>query len=246
MCSNYRPVNSADRLAQHFGVVQAHDAPAADTYPSGLGPCVLLARPGEGGAHHDRVLVGAIFRLVPDFVARLAWARHTYNARSETVATKPTYRGPWRRGQRCIIPADWIYEPNHESGRHERWRIQRADGQPMGVAGIFETYEHNGQTWYGMSMLTVNADDHPFMRRFHEPDEEKRMVVILNPEDYGPWLTATVAEATQMLRPWQGELEGFHDPAPGRAPRATSGQVVRSKPVSRPPRDPGGETGQLF
>ncbi len=72
------------------------------------------------------------------------------------------------------------------------------------------------------------------------------MVAILNPEDYGPWLTATVAEATQMLRPWQGELEGFHDPAPGRAPRATSGQVVRAKPVSRPPREPGGETGQLF
>ncbi len=255
MCSNYRPVTSADRLAQYFGVVHAHDAPPVDTYPSGLGPCILLARPGDNGAHHGLALVGAIFRLVPDFVAKLTWARHTYNARSETVATKPTYRGPWRRGQRCIIPADWIYEPNHENGRYERWRIQRADGAPLGVAGIFETYEHNGQTWYGMSMLTVNADEHPFMKRFHEPDEEKRMVVILNPEDYGPWLTGTVAEATQMLRPWHGELEGFHEPVPGRAPRATSGRVVRalSAPaaVPAPPAPPpspgwGGETGQLF
>lgn len=241
MCSNYRAATSPERLATYFGVVHAHEAPAADTYPGGLAPCILPARSPDGVARHERALVGAIFRLVPDFVAKVAWARHTYNARSETVASKPTYRGPWRAGQRCIIPADWIYEPNHENGRHERWRIQRADGEPMGIAGIYETYEHQGRTWHTMSMLTVNADQHPFMRRFHEPDEEKRMVVILQPEDYGAWLGGTVAEATRLLRPWPGLLEGFHDPAPARAPRATSGQTVR------PPRPaPAGETGQLF
>ena len=59
MCSNYRPVTSADRLAQYFGVVHAHDAPPVDTYPSGLGPCILLARSGDNGAHHGLALVGA-------------------------------------------------------------------------------------------------------------------------------------------------------------------------------------------
>lgn len=243
MCSSYRPVTSADRLATYFGVVHIHDAPPADIFPSGLAPCILRAKPGEAVAPYERALVGAIFRLVPDFVAKLAWARHTYNARSETVATKPTYRNPWRAGQRCIIPADWIYEPNYESGRHERWRIQQPSGAPFGIAGIYETYEHQGRIWHTMAMLTVNADDHPFMQRFHEPDEEKRMVVILQPEDYGPWLSGSVADAARLLRPWHGPLEGVPDRPPGRAPRATSGKVVRPP---NPPHPDEGQTGQLF
>jgi hypothetical protein len=32
-------------------------------------------------------------------------------------------------------------------------------------------------------MLTINADDHPFMRQYHKPEDEKRMVVILNEND---------------------------------------------------------------
>jgi putative SOS response-associated peptidase YedK len=39
-----------------------------------------------------------------------------------------------------------------------------------------------------MSMLTVNADDHPLMRNFHRPEDEKRMVVILEEADFDVWL----------------------------------------------------------
>lgn len=241
MCSNYRAVTRADRLLTYFGVERAHDAPSTDTYPAGLAPCIIRAASGEALAGHELALVDAVFRLVPDFVAKVTWARHTYNARSETVASKPTYRGPWRAGQRCIIPVEWIYEPNHESGRHERWRIQQPGGAPFGVAGIYQTYEHQGKTWYTMAMLTVNADDHPFMRRFHEPDEEKRMVVILDRADWVRWLNGTEPEARALLRPWHGPLEGFPDPAPGRAPRATGGKVIRP-----PPQADDDPTGQLF
>lgn len=44
-------------------------------------------------------------------------------------------------------------------------------------------------------MLTVNADEHPFMRRFHEHNVEKRMLVILEQEDFDGWLSCSVAEA---------------------------------------------------
>jgi hypothetical protein len=32
------------------------------------------------------------------------------------------------------------------------------------------------------SMLTINADQHPLMKRFHKPGEEKRMPLILEPQ----------------------------------------------------------------
>ena len=51
--------------------------------------------------------------------------------------------------------------------------------------------------------LTTNvmiADDHPLMKRFHRPEDEKRMVVILDPEDYGNWLTCGVQDAPGRCR----------------------------------------------
>jgi hypothetical protein len=37
-------------------------------------------------------------------------------------------------------------------------------------------------------MLTVNANDHPLMKRFRKPGDEKRSVVIVPPDAYGDWL----------------------------------------------------------
>ena len=56
----------------------------------------------------------------------------------------------------------------------------------MGIAGIYRKWRHpNGRKDFTFAMLTVNADEHPVMQRFHKPGEEKPMVVILVPQDYG-------------------------------------------------------------
>ena len=114
----------------------------------------------------------------------------------------------------------------------------------MGIAGIYRSWTHpDGREMFGMAMLTVNADDHPFMNRFHKPNEEKRMVVILDPENYAEWLTCSVVEAQTYLRQWHGPLEGLPAPLP---PRVTVPRSVKAKPKSadRPPQD--GGTGDLF
>jgi putative SOS response-associated peptidase YedK len=49
-------------------------------------------------------------------------------------------------------------------------------------------------------MLTINADDHPFMRQYHKPEDEKRMVVILDETDYDAWLAAPVTHSRDFLR----------------------------------------------
>lgn len=53
----------------------------------------------------------------------------------------------------------------------------------------------------GMSMLTVNADGHAVMSRMHKPNDDKRSVVILRPDDYDEWLhTKNVEAARGMLQ----------------------------------------------
>lgn len=242
MCSNYVPVTRMDRLLGFFGVQRPRDEVPEDVYPSGLAPFIRLVPGAAEGEPALRVVDDAIFRFVPDFVARVDWARKTYNARSETVATRSSYKEAWAAGQRCIIPAEAFYEPNYESGAAVRWAIFQPGSVPMGIAGIYRRWTHpdDGREMFAMAMLTVNADDHPFMRRFHKPGEEKRMVVILDPDNYAEWLACPVGEASQFLRQWHGPLEGLPSPPPPRAPRGP----VPKRPA--PPRPGDGGTGDLF
>ena len=57
-------------------------------------------KPGPDRPHRDRLrpaLMGA--SLVPAWAKDAKIARSTYNARSETVGEKPSFRDAWKRGQ---------------------------------------------------------------------------------------------------------------------------------------------------
>jgi putative SOS response-associated peptidase YedK len=223
MCSNYQPVTRTDRLLSFFGVERDRDEPPVDVFPLGLAPFIRLAPDASGG----RIAQDGVFGLLPYFATELAFGRRTYNARSETVARLPSFKDAWARGQRCVIPAEAVYEPNWETGKTVRWRIGLPGDVPMGIAGIYQQWRHpNGQTMFTFAMLTVNADNHPVMKRFHRPGDEKRMVVILDPNDYDAWLTASTDDAAGYFRQWTGALVATPAPMPPRPPRADSGRVI--------------------
>jgi putative SOS response-associated peptidase YedK len=229
MCSNYRPVTRADRMLAFFGVERARDEPPHDVWPLGLAPFIRLAEDGSGQARCD----DGVFGLLPHFATELAYGRRTYNARSETVHRLPSFRDAWRRGQRCIVPVECVYEPNWESGRAVRWAVLQPGDVPFGIAGIWRGWKSpDGRELLTFAMLTVNADGHPVFGRLHRPGDEKRMVVIIDPKQYAEWLTCPVDEAPKFFRQWQGPLQAN---AAALAPRAPASSSVRSR---RPPVQP--------
>ena len=235
MCANYVPVTRQQRLLTFFGVDRARDDAPVETFPLGLAPFIRLAQDGSG---LERVVDDGVFGLLPYFATEIGFGRRTYNARSETVSRLPSFRDAWARGQRCIIPAEAIYEPSYESGSAVRWAIYQEGMVPFGVAGLWTPWRHpDGRELFSFSMLTVNADAHPLMRRFHKPEDEKRMVVILDPKDYGAWLACPVEDASRFLQPWAGALLAEPSPLPPRAPKAGSVRTVRPPPP---------QTGSLF
>ena len=54
-------------------------------------------------------------------------------------------------------------------------------------------------------MLTINANGHPVMQRFHRPTDEKRMLVILRPDQYDDWLHCRVEAAPSFFTPYPAE-----------------------------------------
>lgn len=224
MCSNYRPVTRSDRVLTYFGVERERDEPSVDVWPLGLAPFIRLAEDGSG----NKTVDDGVYGLLPHFATEMAQGRKTYNARSETVAIKPSFRQSWAKGWRCIVPVESFYEPNWETGKAVRWLIQQPGAIPMGIAGIYRKWRHpDGRDLFTFAMLTVNADGHPVMKHFHKPEDEKRMVLILDPKDYGPWLSCSVAEAPAFFRQWHGPLEAYAAPLPPRAPRSSSVRATR-------------------
>jgi putative SOS response-associated peptidase YedK len=100
-----------------------------------------------------------------------------------------------------------IFEPCYETGKAVRWEIAAADGAPLGLAGIWKHKQHgpNGLPLLSFSMLTINADDHPLMKRMHKLDDEKRMVVILDPHQYDDWLHCPPEDAPDFFAQYPAE-----------------------------------------
>jgi len=199
MCSNYRPASpDALRLLRPDLAMPVGEY-AAECYPGRTAPVLLNTREPQWTL--------ATFGMVPHWGdAKLA--RSTYNARSETIAAKPSFRHAWKERQLCVVPLEGFYEPCYESGKPVRWRIARTDGAPFGVAGIWETRPFDdGPLRWSFSMVTTNADGHPLMQRFHKPGDEKRSIVVLEQGRWDLWLQAAgEPEARELLRSFDAKL----------------------------------------
>lgn len=208
MCSHYESVHDKARLRQHFGVELPSELARHDVWPGYLSTCIRRhphADTGDEAVPPREGLLGS-FGLIPAWSKDTKIARHTYNARSETVAEKPSFRDAWRRAQHCIVPIEAFFEPDWRSGKAVPTRISLHSGEPMGVAGLWSTWKSGlGEVLHSFTMLTINAEQHPLMRHLHKPQDEKRMIVILPPQRYDDWLHAGARDSLDFLQAWPAE-----------------------------------------
>lgn len=208
MCSHYQALKERDRYERHFGVKSPEDLGKSDMWPGYLGTCIRRPPQSNAGdeAEPSREAMNGLFGLVPHWSTDTTITGHTYNARSETVATKPSFRDAWKRAQHCIIPVEAIFEPDWRSGKAIPSRIARVDGEPMGIAGLWSSWKSpKGELIHSFTMLTINATDHPLMHLLHKPTDEKRMVVILAQDQYNKWLRASPEHSMSLLRPYPAQ-----------------------------------------
>ena len=99
------------------------------------------------------------------------------------------------------IQVDNFYEPSYESSRAVRWKIELALGDSFGIACLWDRWTDpvSGELVVSFSMLTVNADEHPVMRQFHKPGDEKRTPVIIAPALHDAWLSADPVKAAELM-----------------------------------------------
>ncbi len=184
MCINFLTVGKKT-LEEHFDVLVNSPGEWADeVYQDYPAPIIVARRSGQ------RAVVAAGYGMVPRRHIPADMKHYsTMNARTETIAERPSYALPWQQGQLCLVPMHAYYEPNWETGSAVRWRIGQADAAPFAVAGLYRSWqEADGSRAFSFTQLTVNADQHPLMKRFHRPEDEKRSLVIIPRAGYDDWL----------------------------------------------------------
>lgn len=195
MCANYETVEV--ELASFPQLKIRLPADRREIWATNFGAMICWSyEKGEPEQHQGR------FGLLPHFAKEVTFGRHTYNARSETVGEKPSFRSAWRRRHTALIPCTRFFEPCYETGRAVRHAIWLADQDVMTIGGIWSDWTNpaTGETERSFSMLTVNADDHPLMRRMHKPGDEKRMPVIIAEADREKWLSGDDKAISALVR----------------------------------------------
>ena len=193
MCSHYQAVKEREKFLKQFGAEPPVERAKFDMWPGYLGSFIRRHPNADVGDEAVPALeaLNGLFGLVPHWATDTTITKSTYNCRSETASQKPSFRDAYKRNQRCIIPAEAIYEPDWRSGKAIATRIEHVSGEPLGIAGLWSSWKNPKNGWvHSFTMLTINADAHPLMNRFHKPTDEKRMMAILPPQHYGAWMDA--------------------------------------------------------
>lgn len=136
----------------------------------------------------------------------------TFNARSESIDTKPSFRDSFST-RRCLIPVRGFFEWQQVGGRKIPWYIRLQGQDIFSLAGIWDTWQlQGGITLNTFSIVTTRAND--LMSEIH--NTKKRMPVILPLQVEKLWLIndLTKRSATPLMEPVASEMLEAHTISP--------------------------------
>ncbi|HSY06688.1 MAG TPA: SOS response-associated peptidase [Steroidobacteraceae bacterium] len=152
----------------------------------------------------EREAVQMRWGLIPWWAQGVPLKASTINATEERIASAPSYRDAWQRGQRCIMVMGGFYEPHvNPDGTRDPFFVRLRAREVFGVAGLWErSRREDGSYVFSCTLITVPAN--PLLAQVHNGKE--RMPAILHEADHGAWLDDTPQQARTLLRPYPEEL----------------------------------------
>ena len=118
----------------------------------------------------------------------------TFNARAETVTTKPFFRNAWKRN-RCLIPMSGYYEWQTVYPKFKQpWYFTRRDGNPVTAAGLWDEWKDPESGELIRSCTMIITEPNTFVAGVHN-----RMPVVLEPDQFEPWLAGKAG--LEMMKP---------------------------------------------
>jgi putative SOS response-associated peptidase YedK len=189
------------RFTRNYTWAQIHAMYSLTSVPSNVRPsfnvCPTDIVDAAVRADDKRILLPMRWGLIPGWWKKPLKEMRvaTFNARSDTIATKPMFRDAFQR-RRCLMPAsgyyEWVTAPN--KSKHPFY-FTRADGEPMTIAAIQDGWlSPDGEMIRSCAM--VIGEPSKFVSEVHD-----RMPVILEPKDFEQWERGDVKDAAALMKP---------------------------------------------
>ena len=176
MCGRFAQITPSGVLINLFAVTDS--LPLQPRY--NIAPTQDVASVRASG--HQRHLALLRWGLVPHWAKDISIGYKTFNARSETVHEKPSFKAAFNL-RRCLIPASGFYEWDKLGSSRQPYYVSRSDGRPLALAGLWEAWADrlSGELLESCTILTTSANQ--TLGRIHD-----RMPVILPQSLYEEWL----------------------------------------------------------
>ena len=186
MCGRYTLSTPVDVLAKEFGLAGPLPdlRPSYNVAPTQEVPAVVAS---DGGRRLEMLRWG----LIPSWADDPGIGARMINARSETVAEKPSFRRAFKES-RCLIVADGFYEWQKTNGAKQPYYFRMKSGRPFAFAGLWESWGHGEEEIQSCTIITTDAND--LLGEVHH-----RMPVILPQDNYEPWLDPDVRDSELLL-----------------------------------------------
>ena len=141
-----------------------------------------------------------VWGLIPEWSVE---GKGFINARAETLESKPSFSGPFRR-RRCLILADGFFEWRRAGRSKQAFYFQLTDQSPFAFAGIWDRWGKQSSVT-SCAIITTTANE--VLEPIHD-----RMPVILGPESYRTWLdpSTDVASLRELLAPFPAARMSSH------------------------------------
>ena len=188
MCGRFAFYSPHEAVTRLFGLPAAPEVEPRWN----IAPTQFVATVRETGG--PRELAMLYWGLVPAWAKEKSIGARMINARSETLTEKPSFRNAFRR-RRCLILADGYYEWQRSGAVKQPYFISFADGQPFGMAGLWERWRDPATGEPLESCCIVTTAPSPTVAHVHD-----RMPMIVPPGDYAEWLDPRNEDTARLAR----------------------------------------------
>jgi putative SOS response-associated peptidase YedK len=202
VCGRYSLTTAPEALRRLFDFDTTPNLqPRYNIAPTQSAPVVRTA------ANGGRELAMLRWGLIPSWAKEASIGSKMINARSETVAEKPSFRSAFRH-RRCLVPADGFYEWRREGEIKQPYRIGMKGGAAFAFAGLWESWDGTDDDAAVETFTILTTEANRRLGPIHA-----RMPVILAPDAYDAWLDAESGsrdDALGLLRPFAEAPMAFY------------------------------------
>jgi putative SOS response-associated peptidase YedK len=193
MCGRFTQERPASELAEIFGAEPLVDDPGGHYNVAPTDEALVVVQ------REDRRAITAYrWGLIPHWATEAKVGSRMFNARAETLTSSPAFARAFQR-RRCLVPVESFYEWKREGTIRQPYRVVRADGRPLVLAGLWAGWHDPATDAVRRTFTIVTTTPNRALSDLHD-----RMPVVLSDEAWSRWIDPEPgdrAELRAMLEP---------------------------------------------